>query len=262
MSALVEKIKAILPDRAQRNAEELQAAKAELVAIEKRRQAILAFDRTLLGEIGKLLQEHRVACSDYEDALREQNVAAVGPALQRWALSSAVIGFLRDESAARTRGQAVDQGRVLKLKTEFPDLRQLLQNLCALRLAEAKSSAGVAFVREKAQLASEGFTDEQINNSPRCKRANTLVSRFEAVQKQIETQPIEVVYTAVVRQLLDESGTTKQSYIERKSGELFELVKTEHTDTEFAEKPTHFLKNDRHTWSGTAKQFEERFERV
>lgn len=180
----------------------LDTALAELRVIEDCRQVIVQWDDQSLNAVREVIGESKLAAGKLHDADQRQDVEEYKNALRDYADVHQRSQVLDNIFREQTRQSTLDRGRVGLLKASFPECKTKLVDALNAKLAVVQENAGEVFAQEKAQLSPEGYDDEQIKNSPRCKRAYGVVAQWESIQRRVAENPVEETWTNVVPQLL------------------------------------------------------------
>jgi hypothetical protein len=174
---------------------------AELQRLHSRFIEIETATNRLLTALEQVPQRSQAAYRAFSRACESGDAEAIEKTLAEWLAVAPQAEFaLREHAAAHAMKNA---GSVMeKFKSEFPDAKKILLRASELRLAQAKEQAGIVLAEERARLSPEGFSDSEIRNSTRSKRATGRVKHLEVIQRRIETEPIEAVWKLFAPRLL------------------------------------------------------------
>jgi hypothetical protein len=156
----------------------------------------------LLAALKGIHERERSAYREFNAACERDDPQGIEAALNKWLKLAPQGEFAEREFAAATALK--NYGSVMtKFKAEFPHAKKTLLRVSELRLTQAKEEAATVLAEERQRLLPEGFTDAEIRNSTRSKRALSRVKNFETIQRRIENEPIEDVWRIFATQLLN-----------------------------------------------------------
>jgi hypothetical protein len=198
VSAVLEKVRAaILPGGKPDDA----ALVAELARLHSRFVEIDRSNERLLSALKGVHTRERAAYRAFEKACASDDPQSIEAALNEWLVLAPQSEFAEREFAAAHAMR--NFGSVMtRFKSEFPNAKDLLRQVCELRLAQAKEQARVVLAEERARLSPEGFSESEIANSTRAKRATARVKHLEIVRRRIGNEPIESTWKIFAGQLL------------------------------------------------------------
>jgi hypothetical protein len=197
MSAILDRVKAsVLPDR-QPDVDPI----AELARLHSRFIEIGQATDRLLAALTSVREETSMAYRAFTTACETEDQETIKAAMDRW-LNAAPRWEHAQREYLSLQAQKNYGSTFLKFKAEFPDARDVLLRAVEHRLVQAKQHAATVLVEEMARMKPEGFDEETIRDSTRCKRANGRVSHLETVKRRIETETIEATWRQLASQLL------------------------------------------------------------
>jgi hypothetical protein len=177
---------------------ELEKALDGLRRIENARREIVALDNAKLNALQELQRSAQSVCAQCDAALNDEtDVDTFRQLLDGWAKNFALLKPLEQLVISQSRTVLSDQGRVGRLRKEFPDLRGPLIRVCELRIEQAQAESERLTSEEAERL---GPDDAQ--QSPPVKRQANRVQHLKAVLQRVTQEPIEQVWTNFVSQLL------------------------------------------------------------
>jgi hypothetical protein len=196
---VLEKVRAVLPGGKPPDDTGLVA---ELARLHSRFIQIEDATNRLLSSLKSVHERERAAYRAFNAACERDDPQVIETALREWLALAPQSEFAEREFAAAHALK--NYGSVMtKFKAEFPDAKKVLLRVSELRLAQARERAGVVLAEERARLVPEGFSEDEVRNSTRAKRASGRVRNFETIQRRVENEPIEATWKIFAPQLLN-----------------------------------------------------------
>jgi hypothetical protein len=173
---------------------------AELGRLESRRTEIAAATDRLLAALTAIPAREREAYRAFSNACKTDDTRQIEAALDDWLDVAPRAEHARREYnatlALRTYGSTMTT-----FKGEFPNAKAVLLRACQVRLKQAMDRAGIVLTQETERLRPEGFTADQIADSPQVRRTAGKVRGLNAILSRIQAEPIEVVWKTFAKQL-------------------------------------------------------------
>jgi hypothetical protein len=174
---------------------------AELARLESRRAEIGAATDRLLAALSAIPERERETYRAFANACKTDDTRRIEAALDDWLDVAPKAEHARREYnatlAMRTYGSTMTT-----FKGEFPNAKAVLVRACQARLKQAMDRAGIVLAQETERLRPEGFTADQIADSPQVRRTAGRVRNLNAILSRIETEEIEIVWKTFAKQLL------------------------------------------------------------
>jgi hypothetical protein len=182
-------------------AKKLEAAIASLREMCVKYSEIEQFHRDAAALLSSYQARAKAAQSDYSTALSNRDLPAMKQALEVWLPLRAVLDFARhEEGNLHAQGMA---GSVLgQLVRDYGDPKPVMLAVCELKLAAAQADAERVTETEAKRLGPE-YGPDDLAASPVTRRVNSNVARLEAMQRRLESEQIQSVWS-LANQLLDE----------------------------------------------------------
>jgi hypothetical protein len=185
---------------------QLEKALSELRRIEHRRQQLIALDQAENQIASALLTEYQSRVpslpdkdgdlDEFKKSYRAYLVAVVETTPKITWLQQHIGGLMRLSSINRG-------GDILKLKSEFPGLKQTICDAVCARAGVMNADAEQVAKREQERLDREhGAGEYDAGDSMPVKRVKANAEYLDNLIKRVQVEPVEATYLDVVRYLL------------------------------------------------------------